>query len=410
MCAILARSTNGTVSRFDDGVALAPTSTKPHGSIAVRILFNDATPLPVRPSLINRGVGQVLWVPSTVLMQRANSSTSTSPANNNPNAQRIEVIRQYYQQLSSNYKAIVHHLQLPDLPPARRHALTLQKDKLEKSLQEFNERVLKPLQNASAAQAHAQQQQRQQSQMTASGPAMQSPLQHTGFAMTPQGGIGPSNTYMFLTPGFGGRPGGSGTIGTPLQGANVQMSSTARQALASAQQQHQIIQQQQWAFQQRLQARTASSMPSPHPASHSPSRKPFRRSNSLETSPAKLAPPHKKSVPRTVQEFASSVDKRLVMAKEAENAMLMMADEFLETVINAACQNAVNRSVTNEANRRDFEVALLKHYPFAVPGVVPVVPLARKHKKPVGAASSAHQHQIRLTQLRKHLASLNQTL
>lgn len=65
-----------------------------------------------------------------------------------PDGARVENIKQYYQQLCANYRHISQQLQHPELPPARRQTLSLQLETLAQALQDFTDRVIKPIVNA----------------------------------------------------------------------------------------------------------------------------------------------------------------------------------------------------------------------------------------------------------------------
>lgn len=65
-----------------------------------------------------------------------------------PDGARVENIKQYYQQLCANYRHTSQQLQHPELPPARRQALSLQLETLAQALQDFTDRVIKPIVNA----------------------------------------------------------------------------------------------------------------------------------------------------------------------------------------------------------------------------------------------------------------------
>lgn len=65
-----------------------------------------------------------------------------------PNSAKIENIKNYYYQLSASLRNVTAQLTQPDLTPGRREALTLQQEKIQSSLNEFTEKVLKPLMSA----------------------------------------------------------------------------------------------------------------------------------------------------------------------------------------------------------------------------------------------------------------------
>jgi len=58
---------------------------------------------------------------------------------------RAENIKQYYQQLCANYRLVSQQLQKTDLPPQRRQMLQAHHDRLQHALQDFTERVIKPI-------------------------------------------------------------------------------------------------------------------------------------------------------------------------------------------------------------------------------------------------------------------------
>lgn len=78
------------------------------------------------------------------------STLMSSPDRNGepPDGARVENIKQYYQQLCANYRHISQQLQHPELPPARRQTLSLQLETLAQALQDFTDRVIKPIVNA----------------------------------------------------------------------------------------------------------------------------------------------------------------------------------------------------------------------------------------------------------------------
>jgi hypothetical protein len=89
----------------------------------------------------------------------SNTNTSTSSASNTNPMSRLETIRQYYVQLSNNLRLITQQLQAPDLSPSRRQALLMEQGRANAAMQEFTEKILKPI---SASKQQQQQQQQQQ--------------------------------------------------------------------------------------------------------------------------------------------------------------------------------------------------------------------------------------------------------
>lgn len=72
----------------------------------------------------------------------------SSPPRTPEDGRRAENIKQYYQQLCANYRLISQQLQNPELLPAKRSTLQGQLDKLQLALQDFTDKVIKPIINA----------------------------------------------------------------------------------------------------------------------------------------------------------------------------------------------------------------------------------------------------------------------
>lgn len=87
-----------------------------------------------------------------------NNSSVNNPPPNSPNAialNRLETIRQYYMQLSNNLRLITQQLQSPDLTASKRQALLMEQARANAAMQEFTEKILKPI-SASKQQQQAQ--------------------------------------------------------------------------------------------------------------------------------------------------------------------------------------------------------------------------------------------------------------
>ena len=101
--------------------------------------------------------------------QTSNGNNATPGANINA-LNRLETIRQYYMQLSNNLRLITQQLQSSDLTASRRQALLMEQARANAAMQEFTEKILKPIsaskqqQQQAQAQAQAQQQAQQQQQ------------------------------------------------------------------------------------------------------------------------------------------------------------------------------------------------------------------------------------------------------
>lgn len=154
-----------------------------------------------------------------------------------PNAAKIESIKSYYYQLSASLRSITAQLQQPDLTPGRRQALGMQQEKLQSSLTEFTEKVLKPLMAAARSgtpPAHIDSGNLQYSSQQIPQQMSSQPFPHLNMSQQAQQH---SQLKQYPTPQNLNRP-------------------TSRH-LAMANQHFQDAQQQQMAFQQRLQARAS---------------------------------------------------------------------------------------------------------------------------------------------------------
>jgi hypothetical protein len=104
--------------------------------------------------------------------QSSNNGINSTPGTANSNAlNRLETIRQYYMQLSNNLRLITQQLQSSDLTAPRRQALLMEQARANAAMQEFTEKILKPISASKQQQQQAQtqvqlqtQQQQQQQQ------------------------------------------------------------------------------------------------------------------------------------------------------------------------------------------------------------------------------------------------------
>lgn len=159
-----------------------------------------------------------------------------SGASSGPNANalnRLETIRQYYMQLSNNLRLITQQLQSTELTTSRRQALLMEQARANAAMQEFTEKILKPIsaskQQHAQAQAQAQQQQQQrpplaqmmqfagrpQNQLKSSTPSSAPPstfmpqaqMDQTGMHQMPQSAQGQrpviSNVNLYSQSGLG---------------------------------------------------------------------------------------------------------------------------------------------------------------------------------------------------------------
>ena len=89
------------------------------------------------------------------------TSTAASPNSNNA-LNRLETIRQYYMQLSNNLRLITQQLQSSELTASKRQALLMEQARANAAMQEFTEKILKPISASKQQQQQAQAQVQQQ--------------------------------------------------------------------------------------------------------------------------------------------------------------------------------------------------------------------------------------------------------
>ena len=117
-------------------------------------------------------------------------STSSSGGTAGSAQQKIEMIKQYYNQLSTNIRAVAGQLNQPNLPPARRTALQAQYDRLQASMSELTDKVLKPLMMSNTAtQQHLPQTHLQAAQQPKGGGGSSPMKQHAGLQRKHVGGL-----------------------------------------------------------------------------------------------------------------------------------------------------------------------------------------------------------------------------
>lgn len=97
---------------------------------------------------------------------QSSTNPSSTPGAANTNAlNRLETIRQYYMQLSNNLRLITQQLQGTDLTASRRQALLMEQARANAAMQEFTEKILKPISASKQQQQQAQAQAQQQAQL-----------------------------------------------------------------------------------------------------------------------------------------------------------------------------------------------------------------------------------------------------
>ena len=98
-------------------------------------------------------------IPNTTATSNTNPHAAANPQQTGPNANavnRLETIRQYYMQLSNNLRLITQQLQTPDLTSSKRQALLMEQARANAAMQEFNEKILKPISASKQQQTQAQ--------------------------------------------------------------------------------------------------------------------------------------------------------------------------------------------------------------------------------------------------------------
>ena len=111
--------------------------------------FSESSPnlpaLPLQHLMHSSGTMTGLYQQQQQPQVQQSGSQSQMPQK--PTTQKIEMIKQYYYQLSGNLRTLSQQLLSPDLPPARRQVLLQQQDKMQAQLNELTEKVLRPLMN-----------------------------------------------------------------------------------------------------------------------------------------------------------------------------------------------------------------------------------------------------------------------
>lgn len=337
--------------------------------------------------------------------------------------QRIEAIKQYYNQLCTNLRHIVNQLNAPDITAQRKIALLAQQDQVQKSLQDFTEKVLRPLANAAstagglppggmgmpavpmappAAPVHS---------APASGTVLGTRPAHTPPAPPPHAPKPPGISPTLPPPGSAQIPPQPQAPAMLFQNAPP----AARQTLLAMQKQAQMIQQQQTLFNQRLQSKNFDL--SLHHA-HQDHGKPrfddhgagaanfFFVSEMASIAGKAGADSHAQAAEKTINDLLGEISPGWTCSTEIEEALLRVADDFLDNVGCFAAQLALNRKDTR-LTKKDVELAIERTSSIILPGSYRSTVLAgsirKLSKKP--AAASNNQHNSRMAQLKKHLAS-----
>lgn len=378
--------------------------------------------------------------------QRFQVQPPTAPQGK-PNAAKIESIKSYYYQLSTSLRSITAQLQQPDLTPGRRQALGLQQEKLQSSLNEFTEKVLKPLMAAARSgtpPAHID----SGLQFISGGQSLQSTGIPAQSATQPPFHPHPQNPQPVHSQGkqF---PVTAHAQSMGPQGVNK----TGSRHLALANQHFHEAQQQQLAFQQRLQARAnvvtaasssyynsyqnAGSRPQspyiqrpPNAAynySVSPGMSHLSRATSLQRvslsqadlqmPPMGLVSNDTSTSPINDPDMMSNVMEVKVKpptkiselfpdwSKEMQSACLESMDELIDKIAEQAVQYCLHQG-TDVMSEREIALAIedVLGSEYKLPKYANPYPLASIVKRPTQANNT---HNARMAQIRKDMASLS---
>lgn len=329
--------------------------------------------------------------------------------NGQPNVQRIEAIKQYYNQLCTNLRHIVDQLNAPEVTPQRRQTLLHQQDQVQKSLQEFTEKVLKPLAAVANTQAP-----RPGGTALPAAPQPPTVAQPSRVIVPPGAGAGPkivSPPPVPVPPPAPPPP--MPTAPLPFQNAPL----AARQTLQALQKQSQLIQQQQVIFGQKILSKNFDSSLN---HAHREAMKPRYEDGMANCESISLLAPQRlartpaigssslhsrETTGQTAKQLLAKIAPRLNCTEELEEAILRLSDEFIESVGSLGAQLAVSRKATR-LSKKDLEIAAERMYGIVIPGshrsTVLGSSVRKLTKRPAGASSNPHQ--VRMAQLKKFFA------
>lgn len=265
-------------------------------------------------------------------------NTSNAPVQHQQ--QKIEMIKQYYNQLSSNIKSLAAQLAVPDLAPIRRAALQQQYDRLQASMVEFTDKVLKPLMSGGGAGAASFPRPVPTANSGAASPNKRKP-----------------NTAPPTVPGMTGG--------------------------------FQAAQQQQHLFQQRMLALNTSNTPNNNSAIKKPQvTAPIAKIKSL------LQPDLPKLISESMSLAENSNDLDAYIGNQDDLVDWILCDTMIDQVCEEACRGALLRQ-SDTVTARDLAFALRRVYPIS--------PLLGRNTSliPVKRLSANHPHTIRLAQMKR---------
>lgn len=279
---------------------------------------------------------------------------------------KVESIKQYYQQLCANYRLVSQQLQHPDLPASRRPALTAQLEKLQAALQEFTEKVIRPIINANKAAA-----------VTRTG---DTPVQSK--APTPVPSVGPSPVAN-QTPRTRPAPPTARLLTTTSRPENVMasgaidfrgvplMNSSTINFLAQTQPTEGIL------VETNGRKRAIGGLVNSD----------GQRTSLLST-------------------LSKSLDPRIKLTDDGEYYLLGLADQYLETVCRGVCESARHRKRPG-VSMKDFEFVISKRLemPITTAGIPYAVPPPPPPKIPAKKTMLASSYHAKVLQLKKHLST-----
>lgn len=268
-----------------------------------------------------------------------NNSSNAPPVQHQ---QKIEMIKQYYNQLSSNIKNLAAQLALPDLALNRRMALQQQYDRLQASMVEFTDKVLKPLMSGGGAG-------------TAGLPRPSIP---TGSSVT----ASPSKRKI-----SGPTPIVSGTTGG-----------------------FQAAQQQQYMFQQRMLALNSSS----NSNTNSSGNKKPQATAPISKIKSLLQPDLPKLISESMSLTDDTSDLDAFIGDQDSLVDWILCDTMIDQVCEEACRAALLRQ-SDTVTSRDLAFALRRVYPTS--------PLLGRNNSliPVKRLPANHPHTLRLAQMKR---------
>lgn len=354
-----------------------------------------------------------------------------TPANGNGNTEegrRVESIKQYYQQLCANYRHVSQQLQHPELPSARRPILQGQLEKLQAALQEFTDKVIKPIIIANRASPR---------------PAGPPPLNTMGSLGNMSSGSGDNVRMTTVSPSSTSVA--SSMMGTPVA-ATTKTTTTAttttttntpamtqRHAPASklGRPSNPLLVNSSNAFSLGLtpsfysEGQPTAALNVTTTTTTRPSTAAFTSSMANETRLREavwLEPAETSSTRKaTRQSVENKMDLADLLAKiptarplekcqvtgDAERLLYALADRYLAAVGQGVCESARHRKRPG-ISTRDLELVMGREMGMgvSVAGIPFAVPPPPPAKIPPKKALSTNPHHVRMQQLKKHLASL----